>query len=241
LTSERSPSRAEALQFIVCLGLVSLFADITYEGARGVTGPFLRNLGASAASVGLVVGLGEFAGYALRLLSGRLADRTGAYWTLTIIGYAVNMISVPLLAYAGNWPVAALLIIAERTGKSLRGPARDVLLSDAAQRVGRGWGFGLHAAMDQVGAVIGPLFMAWAVARTHTYRPAFLFLAIPAASALAALLMARTYDITRETTSHSPASAKDREPLPRVFWAYAAAAGFLALGYGIFRSPRITS
>ncbi len=231
LTSERSPSRAEAIQFIVCLGLVSLFADITYEGARGVTGPFLRNLGASAASVGFVVGLGEFAGYALRLLSGRLADRTGAYWTLTIIGYVVNLISVPLLAYAGNWPLAALLMIAERTGKSLRGPARDVLLSDAAQRIGRGWGFGLHAAMDQAGAVIGPLFMAWAASRTRTYRPAFLFLAIPAASALAALLMARTYDVTRESACPARASAKDRAPLPRVFWTYTTAAGLLALGY----------
>jgi MFS family permease len=142
------------------------------------------------------------------------------------------MISVPLLAYAGNWPAAALLIIAERTGKSLRGPARDVLLSDAAQRVGRGWGFGLHTAMDQTGAVIGPLFMAWAVTRTRSYRPAFLFLAIPAASALAALLMARTFDVTRDLTGKTPAGQETvGRPLPRVFWIYTLAAGLLALGY----------
>src|SRR5579863_3405661 len=217
------------MQFIVCLGLVSLFADITYEGARSITGPFLRNLGSSAAEVGFVVGLGECLGFGLRLASGLLADRTRAYWTIAILGYLVNLVAVPMLAFAGSWPAAAALIIAERTGKSLRAPARDVLLSEAAQRVGRGWGFGLHAAMDQVGAVIGPLFIAWAVTKSRTYRPAFLFLAIPAASALAALLLARTYDVTE----HPKATAvpPPAEPLPRRFWVYVAAAGLLAFGY----------
>ena len=229
MISEASSSRAAAIQFIVCLGLVSLFADITYEGARSITGPFLRNLGSSAAQVGFVVGLGECLGFGLRLASGLLADRTRAYWTITILGYLVNLVAVPMLAFAGSWPAAAALIIAERTGKSLRAPARDVLLSEAAHRVGRGWGFGLHAAMDQLGAVIGPLFIAWAVTKSRTYRPAFLFLAIPAASALAALLMARTYDVTghpKATATPPPA-----EPLPRRFWVYVAAAGLLAFGY----------
>src|SRR5215471_6091387 len=216
------------MQFIVCLGLVSLFADITYEGARSITGPFLRGLGSSAAQVGIVVGLGEFLGFGLRLVSGTLADRTRAYWTITLLGYTVNLVAVPLLAYARNWPMAALLIIAERVGKSLRGPARDVLLSEGAERVGRGWGFGLHAAMDQIGAVIGPLFMVWALSKTRSYSPAFLFLAIPAASAIAALLMARSFDITGRTPA-APAPAK--EPLPRLFWIYLVAASLLALGY----------
>jgi MFS family permease len=217
------------MQFIVSLGLVSLFADITYEGARSITGPFLRALGSSAAQVGIIVGLGEFLGFALRLVSGTIADRTRAYWTITLLGYTVNLVVVPLLAYARNWPVAALLIIAERVGKSLRGPARDVLLSEGAERVGRGWGFGLHAAMDQIGAVIGPLFMVWALSKTRTYSPAFLFLAIPAASALAALLMARSFDITGKSVA--PIASTPNEALPRVFWFYLVAAGLLALGY----------
>jgi MFS family permease len=229
LTGKTTPSRADAIQFIVCLGLVSLFADITYEGARSTTGPFLRALGSSAAQVGLIVGLGEFLGFSLRLASGILADRTRAYWTITLLGYGVNLVAVPMLAYARNWPAAAALIVAERVGKSLRGPARDVLLSEAAVRVGRGWGFGLHSAMDQIGAVIGPLFMVWALARTRTYGPAFLFLAIPAASALAALLMARSYDITGQSKARS--QARVNEPIPRVFWIYMGAAGLLALGY----------
>jgi MFS family permease len=217
------------MQFIVCLGLVSLFADITYEGARSITGPFLRALGSNAAQVGVIVGLGEFLGFALRLVSGTLADRTRAYWTITLLGYAVNLVAVPMLAYARNWPVAALLIVTERIGKSLRGPARDVLLSEAAVHVGRGWGFGLHAAMDQVGAVVGPLFMVWALSRTRTYSPALLFLAIPAASALAALLMARSFDITGRSAPQAESSAE--APLARVFWIYVAAASLLALGY----------
>ena len=229
MTGKTTPSRADAIQFIVCLGLVSLFADITYEGARSTTGPFLRALGSSAAQVGLIVGLGEFLGFSLRLASGILADRTRAYWTITLLGYGVNLVAVPMLAYARNWPAAAALIVAERVGKSLRGPARDVLLSEAAVRVGRGWGFGLHSAMDQIGAVIGPLFMVWALARTRTYGPAFLFLAIPAASALAALLMARSYDITGQSKAHP--KARVNEPIPRVFWIYMGAAGLLALGY----------
>jgi MFS family permease len=219
--------RAAAMRFIICLGLVSLFADVTYEGARSITGPFLRDLGATAALVGFVAGLGEFLGFTLRLASGLLADRTRAYWTITILGYAVNLFAIPLLAFTRHWPAAALLIIAERAGKSLRAPARDVLLSEAAHKVGTGRGFGLHAAMDQTGAVIGPLFVAWEVARTHRFSNAFLYLAIPAACALAALLMARGNAIPVE----EPRPAPQTQSLPRLFWVYVGAAGLLAMGY----------
>ena len=218
------------MQFIVCLGLVSLFADITYEGARSITGPFLRDLGASAALVGFVAGFGEFIGFALRLASGSLADCTRAYWTITIFGYLVNLIAIPALAFTHHWLPAALLIVAERAGKSLRAPARDVLLSDAAKKVGSGWGFGLHAAMDQTGAVIGPLFIAWEVARTHRYSAALLYLSIPAASALAALFMARANAIPVD----EPPPAPQAQTLPRLFWIYVGAAGLLAMGYADF-------
>ncbi|HEY4364763.1 MAG TPA: MFS transporter [Bryobacteraceae bacterium] len=219
------------MRFIICLGVVSLFADITYEGARSISGPFLKGLGATAAQVGFIAGFGEFIGYGLRLVSGTIADRTRSYWTITILGYIVNLFAVPLMAFAGNWPTAALLVAAERAAKGMRAPARDVLLSEAAQRVGRGWGFGLHAAMDQTGAVLGPLFVAWSVARANGYAPALLRLAIPAGCAIAALLVARLFDITG--TSAAPANLTD-QPLPRVFWIYVAAAGLLAAGYADF-------
>lgn len=225
-----STRRALAMRFIVCLGLVSLFADITYEGARSITGPFLRQLGASAAIVGFVAGLGEFIGYTLRLATGILADRTRAYWTLTIAGYFVNLVALPMLAFAGAWQVAAVLIVLERMGKSLRVPARDVLLSDAAHEVGAGWGFGLHALMDQIGAVTGPLFVAFQVARTHMFNHALLYLTIPAACALMALFMARTFALPEPKVS----AVLEQRTLPRIFWIYAAAAGLVAAGYADF-------
>ena len=153
-------SRQSAIRFIVALGTISLFADVTYEGARSINGPFLGTLGASAAVVGIVSGAGELAGYLLRLFSGFAVDRTRAYWTLTIVGYTINLLAVPCMALAGHWGFAAALIIAERAGKAVRTPARDVMLSQASKIVGRGWGFGLHEFMDQLGAFMGPLLVA---------------------------------------------------------------------------------
>ena len=211
----------------MALGFVSLFADMTYEGAHSVIGPLLKDLGASATQVGIIAGLGEMIAASLRYFSGRLADRTRAYWTITTIGYFLNLVVVPGLAYAGSWQAAALLVVVERTGKSLRGPARDVLLSEATEVVGHGKGFGLHTAMDQTGAVLGPLFVAGSVARTHHFGPAFLWLALPAAGAFVALLFARWMRPNKGTPPPAPA----RKQLPNVFWIYVGAAGLLALGF----------
>ena len=222
-----NPERKAAFRFIVCLGFVSLFADMTYEGAHSVIGPLLKDLGASATQVGIIAGLGEMIAASLRYFSGRLADKTRAYWTITTLGYFLNLVVVPGLAFAGNWQAAALLIIAERTGKSLRGPARDVLLSEATEVVGHGKGFGLHAAMDQTGAVLGPLVVAASVARTHHFGPAFLWLGVPAVAAFIALLFARA---ARPNKGTPPPAPKEKQ-LPRVFWIYVVAAGLLALGF----------
>jgi len=223
--------RSRAIRFIVCLGIVSMFADITYEGARSVIGPFLSDLGASATQVGLIAGVGEMLAASLRLFSGRLADRTRAYWTITIVGYGVNLIAVPALAFAGHWWVAALLVALERTGKSIRGPARDVLLSEATVTVGHGWGFGLHAALDQTGAVIGPLLVAFTVARSHAFGPAFLGLVFPAAAAVGALLVARAWFPAQGATAPHQL---EQTHFPRIFWIYVASAGLLACGFADF-------
>ncbi len=220
--------RSSALKFIVCLGVVSMFADMTYEGAHSIIGPFLKDLGATATQVGLIAGFGEMCAASLRLFSGRFADRTRAYWAICIFGYAINLIVVPALAFAGSWQVAALLLIAERIGKSLRGPARDVLLSEATGAVGHGWGFGLHTAFDQAGAVLGPLMVAAAVAQSNHFGPAFLRLGIPAAAALIALLVARAIN---PRPAAEPAQEATANVLPRVFWYYVAAAGLLACGF----------
>lgn len=227
-TSHQSASqkRAAALRFIVCLGIVSLFADMTYEGAHSIIGPYLKDLGATALQVAIIAGVGEMLGASLRFFSGRFADRTRAYWTITFFGYAMNVVAVPALAFAQNWQTAAILIVIERTGKALRGPARDVLLSGATQEVGHGWGFGLHSIMDQTGAVIGPLLMVAAVARSHHFGPAFFWLAFPAVGTLVALLMAR---VLNPDHARSP-KAQTSQTMPPLFWTYVAAAGLLACG-----------
>lgn len=222
-----SQERKSAFRFIIALGFVSLFADMTYEGAHSVIGPLLKDLGASATQVGIIAGLGEMIAASLRYFSGRLADRTRAYWTITTLGYFLNLVVVPGLAFAGSWQAAALLVIAERTGKSLRGPARDVLLSEATEVVGHGSGFGLHAAMDQTGAVLGPVFVAISVAHTHHFGPAFLWLALPAAGAFVSLLFAKAARSKHAT----PPPAQAKKNLPQVFWVYVGAAGLLALGF----------
>lgn len=220
-------TRRAALKFIVFLGVVSLFADMTYEGAHSIVGPYLKELGATAAEVAFIAGFGEMLGASLRFFSGRFADRTHAYWLITFLGYAMNVVAVPAMAYAGTWQVAALLVIAERTGKALRGPARDVLLSGATETVGHGWGFGLHGIMDQTGAVLGPLIMMIAVARAGHFGPAFLWLFFPAVGTLIALTSARILNPGRDVV---PKMVKTQH-LTSTFWVYVAAAGVLAAGF----------
>jgi MFS family permease len=219
-----------ALAFVILLGVVSLFADMTYEGARSITGPYLAVLGASATVVGIVAGFGELIGYGLRLAAGYLSDRTGRYWTMTLVGYVVNLLAVPLLALAGRWEVAVALMIAERVGKAIRTPARDAMLSHATSAMGRGWGFGLHEALDQSGAVLGPLLAATVLFARDGYRTAFGFLLIPALLALGALLLARMrYPHPRDfEVSTAPLATRG---FPRAFWLYLGAVGLIAAGY----------
>jgi len=155
-----SQTSRTALRFVLLIGVLSFFADFTYEGSRSILGPFLALLGASGTVVGVVTGFGELLGYGLRLVSGRLADATRQYWPITIFGYVVQMASVPALALVDSWPAAAVLIILERVGKAIRNPPRDVMLSHATKEMGRGWGFGVHEALDQTGALVGPLVVA---------------------------------------------------------------------------------
>src|SRR5438094_60752 len=149
-----------ALQFVVIIGIANFFADFTYEGARGIVGPFLGSLGASAAIVGFVAGLGELMGYGLRSVSGYFADKSRRHWGFAFAGYAVNMLAVPALALAGRWPVAASLVVAERVGRGIRKSTVEAMLSYAGKSIGAGWVFGLNEALDQAGATVGPLLVA---------------------------------------------------------------------------------
>ncbi|MHB8068069.1 MAG: MFS transporter [Desulfobaccales bacterium] len=224
---------AAAWKFIILVGVVSLFSDMTYEGARSITGPFLGMLNASATVVGIVAGLGEFIGYALRLVSGYLTDRLGKYWAITFVGYALNLFVVPLLALAGSWQVAALLILMERLGKAIRTPARDAMLSHATTEVGRGWGFGFHEAMDQIGAMSGPLIVAAVLYYNGGYRAGFAYLLIPAILAvLVIIIAARLYPHPQHLEVTVP--KLETTGMTRPYWLYIVAVGLIGAGYADF-------
>lgn len=225
-------SKRTALSFIVVMGVVSLLVDLVYEGARGVTGPYLAVLGASAAAVGFIAGFGELAGYGLRYVAGVLSDRTKRYWPMTIAGYAISVIAVPLLALAGNWEIAAMLIVMERTGKAIRTPAKDTMLSYATSKVGHGKGFGLHEAMDQTGALIGPLVIASVLFVGGSYQAGFALMIIPAIMALVVLLYARHY--YPNPRSFEGSRRIEAKGVPRAFWVYLTAVALIAMAFTDF-------
>src|SRR3954464_1172118 len=186
-----SPWRA-----VVGFGVVSLAADMVYEGARSITGPLLASLGASALLVGLVTGVGESLALVLRLPFGTRVDRSGGYWPATIAGYTLTAVCVPLLAVtpfvgAAGLALGCLLVLAERTGKAVRSPAKSTLLAHAASSVGLGRGFGVHKALDQIGSFAGPLLVAGIAATTGALWPAMAALAVPGAASIALLVWLR--------------------------------------------------
>lgn len=212
-----SPWRA-----VVTLGLVSLAADMVYEGMRSVAGPFLGSLGASALTVGLVTGAGEAVALVLRLVTGSWADRRQRHWRLTVVGYAMTAVCVPLLAVApfvggAGVAVAATLILLERTGKAIRSPAKSALLARMTARTGRGRGFAVHKALDQVGAFTGPLLLTGVVALTGVLWPGFVLLAVPGVVAmlLLALLARRVPSLTGpDPDEPAPTTPAPTSPAP---------------------------
>lgn len=230
---KQAVSAQTALRFVMLIGIVSLFADMTYEGARSINGPYLAILGASGAVVGIASGLGELTGYLLRLVSGYFSDKTGRYWAITFFGYLVNLIAVPLLALAGDWPLAVALMILERIGKGVRVPPRDAMLSYATKRMGRGWGFGVHEALDQIGAILGPLMVAIVLYAKDGYRTGYIALLIPALLALGVLAIAR-FLYPRPQDLEISQKELQVQGFTRLFWSYIAAASLIAAGFADF-------
>jgi MFS family permease len=216
-----------ALHFIILMGIVSLLGDIAYEGARSVTGPYLYLLGASAFVVSLIGGLGEFIGYAFRLFSGLIADKTKAYWILTFIGYGL-ILAIPLLAFANLWWIAAILLILERIGKAIRSPSRDAILSYATKKVGRGYGFGIHEVLDQIGAIIGPLIFSFLLLFGSSYKMGFSILFIPTFLLLYVLTIAKKRVLLPEKLEKEKFVKKK---LPRIFILYSLFTFFSVAGF----------
>jgi MFS family permease len=229
-------NRVTALRFVVGFGFVSALSDVVYEGARSIIGPYLAHLGATAAVVGVVTGLGEAVALVLRLGTGRLADRTGRPWPQTIAGYGLTLVCVPLIGLTSTLFPAALLYNGERFGKALRTPARDTMLAHASATLGRGYTFGLHEALDQTGAIVGPLLIAGAIAAGGGLQLSFALLAIPAVAAVAVLVRLRLaapdparYDPTIEVSEAKRLRLERR--LPPQFWLYSLFSAVTMFGF----------
>lgn len=240
LNSPAVPQRLSAWRFVTTFGVISMLADIVYEGARSITGPLLASLGASALVVGVVTGIGEAAALALRLVSGPLTDRTRKFWAWTISGYALTVVTVPFLGVSSVLWIAATLVIAERVGKAVRSPAKDTLLSHATAVTGRGKGFAVHEAMDQIGAITGPLLVAGMLALTHVnYLPTFAILALPGGATLLLLFWLRRRVPHPERYEHDDyiRGAADRPhklSLPLSFWLYSGFTAITMIGFATF-------
>jgi predicted MFS family arabinose efflux permease len=223
-----------ALHFVLIIGIANFFADFTYEGARGIIGPFLGSLGASAAVVGFVAGLGELMGYGLRSVSGYFADKSHKHWVFAFVGYTINMLAVSALALTGQWPLAASLVVSERVGRGIRKPTVEAMLSYAGKSIGAGWVFGLNEALDQAGATVGPLLMALVLYLNGGYRTGFGVLLIPALLCLSTLILARVLHPRPHELEEGDGHTLATTNLTRVYWIYLAAGSLLAAGFADF-------
>jgi len=217
-----------AFRFVLVMGLVNLFGDMTYEGGGSINGPFLGMLGASAAAISIIAGAGEFLGYSLRSVAGYIADRTGRYWAVSFVGYTINLLAVPAMALAGSWQAAAALVLAERIGRAIRKPTVESMLSYTTARLGKGWVFAVNTAMDETGATIGPLIAAAVLFFRGSYQMAYALLLVSSLLALAALTAARIgYPVPADLEQGR--TAPERR-FTAAYWLYMAGSGCFAAG-----------
>jgi MFS family permease len=231
-TSDRRPAAAapSAFTFVLTLGVVNLFADVTYEGGASINGPFMGALGAGAAVISIVAGLGEFLGYSLRAVSGYVADKTGKYWPVTFVGYAVKLLAVPAMALAPTWGAAAALVLAERIGRAIRKPTVESMLSYSTGKLGRGWVYGLNTAMDETGAALGPLAVALVLFLGGGFRTGYAVLLGSTVLAIAALVVARVvFPVPSRLEGEGRPTARARG-FTRPYWLYMLAAACFGAG-----------
>ncbi len=225
---------APAFRFVLTLGLVNLLADITYEGGGAINGPFLGSLGASAAAISIIAGLGECLGYAVRSVSGYYADRTGRHWAVTFVGYAINLLAVPAMALAPNWQVAAALVLAERVGRGIRKPTVETMLSYTTGKHGRGWVYAVNTALDETGATLGPLLMASVLFLKGGERLGYALLLASSAAALGTLVAARLGYPLPANLGKGGARTAHAGGFSAAYWVYMAAGALFAAGLASF-------
>jgi MFS family permease len=219
-----------AFRFVLMMGVVNLFGDMTYEGGASVNGQFLGSLGANAAAISIIAGIGECLGYGLRALSGFVADKTGKYWPITFVGYAINTLAVPAMALAGTWQTAGALVLAERIGRAIRKPTVEAMLSYSTGKHGRGWVYAVNTALDETGAMLGPLVVAFALFMGLDVRTSYTLLLLPSLLVLVSLTAARvTFPVPSRLEKGGPWTARTTG-FTRAYWLYMVAGAFFAAG-----------
>jgi MFS family permease len=219
-----------AFRFVLTMGIVNLFADMTYEGGASINGPFMQSLGATAAVVSIVAGMGEFLGYSLRAVAGWIADKTGKYWLITLIGYAINLSAVPAMALASGWKLAAAFILAERMGRAFRKPTVEAMLSYSTGKHGKGWVYAVNTALDETGAMLGPLLIALVLYTGGSFRLGYGVLTASALLAFTAVIVARrVFPVPAKLEAGGPATATRRN-FGVAYGLYTAAGALFAAG-----------
>lgn len=228
MSTRPAASGSSALHFVLIMGLVNLFGDMTYEGGASINGPFLGKLGADAALISIIAGGAEFLGYALRPVAGYIADRTGRYWPISFVGYVINLFAVPAMALAGSWQLAAVLIVAERVGRAIRKPPVEAMLSYTTGKLGKGWAFGLNTALDETGATLGPLIAAAILFFRGSYQLAYALLLISSILALVSLLAARlSFPLPERIETEEAETGRRFSP---AYWLFMLGGGCFAAG-----------
>lgn len=238
MKTKRKRRMSQAMAFIVLFGVVSLFSDMTHEGASSIRGAYLSLLGASAGMIGFVSGLGELIGYSMRYVFGKLTDKSKLYWPMTIFGYTLDVLAVPALALAGEggWIAACLLLVVQRMGKAIKKPAKDTIMSFAASQEGAGKSFGIQEVLDQIGAFLGPVLLYLVMLFQQegdvfrVYSRCFAALAIPGAVTMILLFVTRAKFPNPERFEPEP---KEYVPfrLKKEFILYIAGISLFAFGF----------
>jgi MFS family permease len=219
-----------AFTFVLTMGVVNLFGDMTYEGGASINGPFLGTLGANAAAISIIAGAGEFLGYSLRSVSGSIADKTGKHWPITFVGYTINLLAVPAMALARSWQLAAALILAERIGRAIRKPTVEAMLSYSTGKHGKGWVYAVNTALDETGATVGPLLIALVLFLKGSYRTGYTLLLISSLLALASLTAARLRFPLPSRLEEGGKKTAQAKGFTLSYWLYMVAGAFFAAG-----------
>ncbi|MBP8285037.1 MAG: MFS transporter, partial [Chromatiaceae bacterium] len=212
------------------IGLISLLNDSASEMIYPLVPLYLASvLMAGPRALGLIEGIAEATASLLKLFSGVIVDRTQRAKPWVVGGYALAGFARPLIAFTTSWFGVALLRFADRVGKGLRSAPRDALLAASVAPGVRGLAFGLHRAMDNAGAVVGPLLAALLLGLGWTLREVILFAFVPAVACLILALLLR---------EPPPDSARPPPPafswrlvgLPPAFKRYLVVLGLFTLG-----------